>query len=243
MAVRFMVPAALVAFLAVLGGCQQGKQEQQEKQESGREAPPSPVALQTDDQKTVYALGNAMARQLEPFALSKDEVDVFMDGLRDGLTKAKPAVDLDAYSKKIRPFAEARQAAVVAKEKEGAKPFLEKAAAEPGAKKTASGLIIKEITPGTGAAPKDTDKVKVHYKGTLMDGTEFDSSYKRNEPATFPLKGVIKCWTEGLQLMKVGGKGQLVCPSDIAYGNAGRPPLIKPGAPLVFEVELIEIVQ
>jgi FKBP-type peptidyl-prolyl cis-trans isomerase len=103
-------------------------------------------------------------------------------------------------------------------------------------------LIIKEITPGTGVAPKETDKVKVHYRGTLMDGTEFDSSYKRNEPATFPLKGVIKCWTEGLQLMKVGGKSQLVCPSDIAYGNSGRPPLIKPGAPLVFEVELLEIV-
>jgi FKBP-type peptidyl-prolyl cis-trans isomerase FkpA len=200
------------------------------------------VTLQTDDQKTVYTLGNAMARQLESFSLSPEEVDIFIAGLRDGLTKAKPAVDLDAYGKQIRPFAEKRQAAVVGQQKEAAKPFLEKAAAEPGAKKTASGLIIKEITPGTGAAPKDTDKVKVHYKGTLTDGTEFDSSYKRNEPATFPLKGVIKCWTEGLQLMKVGGKSQLVCPSDIAYGDSGRPPLIKPGAPLVFEVELIEIV-
>jgi len=223
MFIRVIVSAALAAFLAA--------------------APARAVSLQTDDQKTVYALGQAMARQLEPFSLSPEEITVFVSGVQDGLTKAKPAVDVDEYSKKIRPFAEARQAAAVAKEKEATKPFLDKAAAEPGAKKTASGLIITEITPGTGAAPKETDKVKVHYKGTLIDGTEFDSSYKRNEPATFPLKGVIKCWTEGLQLMKVGGKSKLVCPSDIAYGNSGRPPLIKPGAPLVFEVELIEIVQ
>jgi FKBP-type peptidyl-prolyl cis-trans isomerase FkpA len=223
MFIRVLVFAALAAFVSV--------------------QPARAVTLQSEDQKTVYALGQAMARQLEPFSLSPEEITVFVAGVQDGLTKAKPAVDVEEYSKKIRPFAEARQTAAVAKEKEATKPFLDKAAAEPGAKKTASGLIIKEITPGTGAAPKDTDKVKVHYKGTLIDGTEFDSSYKRNEPATFPLKGVIKCWTEGLQLMKVGGKSQLVCPSDIAYGNSGRPPLIKPGAPLVFEVELIEIVQ
>jgi FKBP-type peptidyl-prolyl cis-trans isomerase len=223
MFIRVIVSAALTAFLAA--------------------APARAVSLETDDQKTVYALGQAMSRQLESFSLSPEEITIFVSGVQDGLTKAKPQVDVEAYSKKIRPFAEQRQAVVVAKEKEATKPFLDKAAAEPGAKKTTSGLIIKEITPGTGAAPKETDKVKVHYKGTLIDGTEFDSSYKRNEPATFPLKGVIKCWTEGLQLMKVGGKSQLVCPSDIAYGNSGRPPLIKPGAPLVFEVELIEIVQ
>jgi len=169
-------------------------------------------------------------------------VTVLMAGMQDALTHAKPQVDVESQSKQIRAFAEKRQAAVVEKEKAATAPFLEKAAAEPGAKKTSSGLIYKEITPGTGPTPKESDKVKVHYKGTLSDGTEFDSSYKRNEPATFPLKGVIKCWTEGLQLMKVGGKSKLVCPSDIAYGNSGRPPLIKPGAPLVFEVELLEIV-
>ena len=107
---------------------------------------------------------------------------------------------------------------------------------------TASGLQYEVITEGTGAKPKATDTVLVHYRGTFLDGREFDSSYKRNEPATFPLKGVIKCWTEGLQLMKVGGKSKLVCPSDIAYGDAGRPPQIKGGATLVFEVELLEVV-
>lgn len=205
--------------------------------------PAGAVTLETDDQKTIYAIGQAMSRQLEQFGFTPDEVSILLAGMQDALIHQKPQIDVEAQSKQIRAFAEKRQAAMVAKEKEATQPFLDKAAAEPGAKKTASGLIITEITPGTGPSPKDTDKVKVHYRGTLTDGTEFDSSYKRNEPATFPLKGVIKCWTEGLQLMKVGGKSKLVCPSEIAYGNAGRPPLIKPGAPLVFEVELLEIVQ
>ena len=201
------------------------------------------VTLTTDDQKTIYAIGQAMARQLEQFQFTPDEVTVLIAGMQDALTHAKSQVDVDAQTKQIRAFAEKRQAAAVEKQKAETQPFLDKAAAEKGAKKTASGLIYKELTPGTGPQPKETDKVKVNYKGTLTDGTEFDSSYKRNEPATFPLKGVIKCWTEGLQLMKVGGKSQLICPADIAYGNSGRPPLIKPGAPLVFEVELLEIVQ
>ena len=201
------------------------------------------VSLTTDDQKTIYAIGQAMARQLEQFSFTPDEVSVLIAGMQDALTHAKSQVDVDAQSKQIRAFAEKRQAAAVEKQKAETAPFLDKAAKEPGAKKTASGLIYKELTPGTGPQPKETDKVKVNYKGTLTDGTEFDSSYKRNEPATFPLKGVIKCWTEGLQLMKVGGKSQLICPADIAYGTSGRPPLIKPGAPLVFEVELLEIVQ
>jgi FKBP-type peptidyl-prolyl cis-trans isomerase FkpA len=93
---------------------------------------------------------------------------------------------------------------------------------------------------GTGESPKATDTVKVNYRGTLVNGTEFDSSYKRNEPAQFPLNGVIKCWTEGVQRMKVGGKSMLICPSDLAYGEQGRPSI--PGnATLIFEIELLEI--
>jgi FKBP-type peptidyl-prolyl cis-trans isomerase FkpA len=119
--------------------------------------------------------------------------------------------------------------------------YLGKAAAEPGAQKTASGLVYRELRPGTGASPKATDKVKVNYRGTLTDGTEFDSSYKRNEPAEFPLNRVIPCWTEGVQMMKVGGKSQLVCPASIAYGERGAPPDIPGGATLVFEIELLGI--
>ncbi|HEY2845012.1 MAG TPA: FKBP-type peptidyl-prolyl cis-trans isomerase [Bryobacteraceae bacterium] len=119
--------------------------------------------------------------------------------------------------------------------------YLDKAAAEPGAQKTASGLVYRDITAGSGASPKATDTVKVHYRGTLISGKEFDSSYARNEPAEFPLNMVIPCWTEGVQKMKVGGKARLVCPSSIAYGDNGAPPEIPGGATLVFEIELLGI--
>src|SRR5438128_538646 len=104
-----------------------------------------------------------------------------------------------------------------------------------------SAALVLTAMATAGAAPKATDRVKVHYHGTLTDGTVFDSSVQRGEPITLPLNGVIKCWTEGVSMMKVGGKSRLVCPSDIAYGDQGRPPVIKPGATLVFEVELLEI--
>jgi len=116
-------------------------------------------------------------------------------------------------------------------------------AKEPGARKTESGIVIIEQKAGAGESPKATDKVKVHYHGTLSDGTVFDSSVQRGQPATFPLNGVIKCWTEGVQLMKVGEKSRLVCPADLAYGERGAPGRIKPGATLVFDVELLDIVK
>lgn len=122
-----------------------------------------------------------------------------------------------------------------------ARAYRERAAAEPGAVKTSSGLIYRELRPGAGASPTADDTVKVQYRGTLIDGTEFDSSYKRNEPAEFPLDRVIPCWTEGLQRMKVGGKAQLVCPSSLAYGPKGAPPQLPAGATLVFEIELLDV--
>lgn len=117
------------------------------------------------------------------------------------------------------------------------------ASATPEAKeiKTASGIGITTLKEGTGASPKATDTVKVHYRGTLTDGKEFDSSYKRGQPASFPLNRVIPCWTEGVQTMKLGGKAKLVCPGNLAYGPRGMPGTIPPDATLVFEVELLEI--
>jgi len=114
-------------------------------------------------------------------------------------------------------------------------------AAEP--EKTASGIMITTLKEGAGASPQATSTVKVNYRGTLTDGTEFDSSYKRGEPATFPLNRVIPCWTEGVQKMKVGGKVKLVCPSNLAYGSRGVPGKIPPDTTLEFEVELLEIVK
>lgn len=123
---------------------------------------------------------------------------------------------------------------------DNAQAYLDKAATQPGAIKTSSGLIYTELRPGAGASPKASDTVKVNYRGTLTDGTEFDSSYKRNEPTEFPLDHVIPCWTEGVQRMKVGGKSRLVCPSSIAYGDQGAGP-IPGGATLIFEIELLSV--
>lgn len=115
------------------------------------------------------------------------------------------------------------------------------ASQEAGAKVTASGLVYRSLKDGAGASPAASDKVKVHYRGTFSDGREFDSSYKRNEPTEFPLNGVIPCWTEGVQLMKVGGKAKLTCPAAIAYGSRGAGGVIPPNATLQFEIELLAI--
>jgi FKBP-type peptidyl-prolyl cis-trans isomerase len=197
---------------------------------------------QTDDQKAFYALGVGLSKQLMQLQpLTPEEVGFISSGLTDALTGKPTKADPEAFGAKIRDIAQARMKVAGEAEKKKGTEFVEKAAKEKGAKKTESGLIYQEVTPGTGEQPKATDTVKVNYRGTLIDGTEFDSSYKRNQPATFPLSGVIKCWTEGVQLMKVGGKSKLVCPSDIAYGDRGSPPVIKPGSTLVFEVELLSI--
>jgi FKBP-type peptidyl-prolyl cis-trans isomerase FkpA len=199
--------------------------------------------LKTEEQKTLYALGLAISRSLGPFNLSATDLEAVAAGLTDGSLHKAPKVELETYGPKIRQLQEARAAAVAEAEKKASQAFLDQAAAEKGATKTSSGLILIVITPGTGASPKATDTVKVNYEGKLTDGTIFDSSVKRGEPVTFPLNKVIKCWTEAVQLMKVGGKSRLICPSDLAYGDRGAPPQIKPGATLVFEVELLGIVK
>jgi FKBP-type peptidyl-prolyl cis-trans isomerase FkpA len=198
------------------------------------------AALETDEEKTVYALGLQVYRSLAPFDLSPAELELINRALADAAA-GKPAVDVNEWVPKLQPFAQARSTRVAEQQKASSKAYLAKAVTEPGVLKTESGLIYKDIQPGTGASPKASDTVKVNYRGALIDGTEFDSSYKRNQPAQFPLSGVIRCWTEGVQKMKVGGKARLVCPSDIAYGDTGRPPTIPGGATLVFEIELLEI--
>jgi FKBP-type peptidyl-prolyl cis-trans isomerase FkpA len=197
----------------------------------------------TDEQKTLYALGVAVSRSLSPFTLSKADLEMVQAGIADGVQNKTPKVDLQEYGPKIAGLQQSRQAGRAEKEKVAGKAYADKAAAEKGSTKTASGMIYTPSKAGEGASPAATDTVKVHYQGTLTSGKEFDSSIKRGEPATFALNQVIPCWTEGLQLMKVGGKARLVCPSDIAYGDGGRPPMIPAGATLVFEVELLDIVK
>lgn len=193
-----------------------------------------------EEQKTFYAVGQVMARQLAVFALAPDELEQVKKGLDDGITGKTPQVSVEAYKDKIQQLALERRNAQGEKLASQSKEFLEKAAKEKGAVKTPSGLVYKSLKEGSGASPVATDKVTVNYRGTLIDGKEFDSSYAAGKPAEFPLDQVIKCWTEGLQMMKAGGKAQLVCPPDIAYGERGSG-LIPGNATLVFEVELLEV--
>ena len=208
-------------------------------QTTGQGASASPK-LDTEDQKTLYALGLLLGRNIKPFALKPDELAVVKAGLTDAVTDAKPQVEIEAYGPKVNELAQKRAAAGADEAKKKGQEFLDNVSKGKDATKTPSGIVIRTITPGTGASPAATDVVKVHYEGKLVDGTVFDSSLKRGQPVEFPLNGVVPCWTEALQQMKKGGKAQVVCPSSLAYGDRGSPPAVPPGATLSFEVELID---
>ena len=198
-------------------------------------------SLKTDDEKTLYALGLILGGNLKNMSLKPAEVEIVKRGFTDSALGKKPQVSLEEYGQKVQAFAQKRSSAQSDKEMVAGKAYAEKAAKEQGAAKLPSGIVYKQLKPGSGASPQATDRVKVNYEGKLTDGTVFDSSYKRGQPAEFALNQVIKCWTEGVQKMKVGEKAQLVCPSDTAYGAHGHPPTIPGGATLVFAVELLDI--
>jgi FKBP-type peptidyl-prolyl cis-trans isomerase FkpA len=207
--------------------------------ETAAPAPPADPALAAEEAQVVYAIGLSMWRNLASLDLSPAEVALVQRALADAAA-GTPALDAQAYSAKMQEFAKGRAMRRAEAEKTRGAEALAAAAAEPGAVKTDSGMVYRELVAGQGETPKPTDSVEVHYRGTLVDGSEFDSSYKRGEPAKFGLNRVVKCWTEGLQKMKPGGKAKLVCPSELAYGDRGRPG-IPPGATLIFEVELLSI--
>ena len=195
----------------------------------------------SEEDKTLYAVGLIVARQLAPFSLSPAELEIVKQGVTDGVTGKKPQVEVEAYQQKVQALANARRDAQGAKLASEAKSFVEKAAKEKGAVKTASGLVYLSQKEGSGAKPTANDTVKVHYTGQLVNGVVFDSSYKRGQPLDLPLGGVIKCWTEGMQMMKAGGKARLVCPPAIAYGERGAGGMIPPNATLVFDIELLDV--
>ncbi len=230
---------ALILGVAVLaGGCQ--------KKEAAPAAATSPAATMSEDEKAVYALGAAMgqqvAQQVKALNLTPAEVETLKKAFAASLAGQKSEHDIQQYGPKLQARAEAAAATSATAEKAKSAAFRDNAAKDTGAVKTASGLVFKTITPGRGESPKATDVVQVNYRGTLTDGTEFDASAKHGGPATFRLNGVVPCWTEGVQLMKLGEKAKLVCPSETAYGDRGTPDgSIPPGATLVFEIELLSI--
>jgi FKBP-type peptidyl-prolyl cis-trans isomerase len=197
-------------------------------------------SLQTDQDKTLYALGLAIGENVKDFKLTAAEFALVSAGMSDVVLGKEPKVDIQTFGPMIQALVQERASVAATTEKQAAGAFLTQMANEAGAQRTASGMVYIPMTAGTGANPTAASTVRVHYHGTLRDGTVFDSSVQRGEPISFPLDGVIPCWTEGVQMMKVGGKAKLVCPSDTAYGDTGSGP-IPGGATLVFEVELLGI--
>jgi FKBP-type peptidyl-prolyl cis-trans isomerase FkpA len=222
-------PARLImgAGLVTLVSCNSGK--------SGN------VKLEKDEDKVFYSVGVMFGEKLKDLQLSPPELDFLVMGLREAVKGDKPQVDISQYQMKVRDLFNDRMKKLAQTNVEQGKKFLE-TYTKGGGQVTASGLAYKMIKEGTGKAPKAEDTVEVHYHGTLLDGTVFDSSVERNAPVKFPLNRVIRGWTEGLQLVKEGGKIELIIPSELGYGENGAPPKIPGGATLKFEVELLKIV-
>ncbi len=217
-------------------------------QQPGAETKKDP-GPETKKDKVSYSIGVIVGKDMKTQGIDLNP-DVFGRGFRDGLSGTKPAMTDEDMQKAMSEFrtemaaqkqAEMKKLADENKAKEDA--FLAENKTKEGVKTTASGLQYKVLKEGTGKMPTAYDTVVVHYRGSLLDGTEFDSSYKRNEPATLPVSGLIPGWTEALQMMKTGSKWQIWVPSKSAYGEAGAGGVIPPNATLVFEVELISIEQ
>jgi len=207
------------------------------------------ASLDTEDQKASYGIGLQMGAQLGP-AESHLDMDAFQAGVRDGMAGNDPAVPQEEIQLALQALNEAIQAeeaqrmAAEAETNAGeGTAFLAENASKDGVSVTESGLQYEVIREGEGASPDPEDQVSIHYKGTLIDGTQFDSSYDRGQPAIFGVTGVIPGFSEGLQLQTVGSHYRFVIPSEIGYGPNGSPPAIGPNATLIFEVELLEIVQ
>jgi FKBP-type peptidyl-prolyl cis-trans isomerase FkpA len=202
----------------------------------------SSSAPKTENEKVFYALGMDIGKSVDVFSLSPSELEMVKAGLTDAVTKRPSKIDFDKTRPKIREMVQQRKQVRIDAEKAKGKNFLAKAAKESGATVLPSGVVFRTVRSGTGASPVATDTVKVNYEGHLIDGTVFDSSYKKNQPAEFFLQRVVRCWTEGIPRMKVGEKAQLTCPPDMGYGDRGNGTNIPAGATLIFDVELLDIV-
>jgi len=237
--------AALALVLALATGCPPASDTTSETAAAPETAGAGATEsgpLASEDAKILYAMGTQLARNVQRLSLTEADLAALMLGFEDGALGRDLQVDANEYGPKMQAFMRTRLEQLAQTERDAGQAFIDAAVAAEGAKRTDSGLVYLELAPGKGATPRPTDKVKVHYHGTLRDGTVFDSSVDRGEPAEFPLNRVIPCWTEALQMMQVGAKARIVCPAEIAYGDRGTPGRIPPGATLAFEVELLGIV-
>ena len=206
-----------------------------------------PTELKTDEQKLSYAMGLDLGEYFKGLE-EKFDLNVLQAGINDGYNGNKPLLTPEDAAGIQQTFAKRQQekqmqktVVMVQKNRKAAEEFLKANKAKEGVVETKSGLQYKVVKKGQGAKPTPTDTVKVQYKGTLLDGKEFDSSYKRNEPAVFQVNQVIAGWQEAMPLMETGSTLELYIPPDLAYGDRGAPPVIEPGSMLVFQVELLEI--
>lgn len=190
--------------------------------------------VENDTQKAIYLIGVDFAERLQSLHLTDAEIEIIARGLREGHAGTAMELDPQVYGPKLMALQKEREAPMIA-------AYIEAERKKPGAKETDSGLIFTELEAGEGDSPADGSKVKVHYTGTLRDGSVFDSSTARGTPAEFVVGKVIACWNEALTMMKPGGKARLVCPAKIAYGDNGVPGAIPPGAVLTFDVELLSV--
>lgn len=233
---------ALPLVLTTAPACAMQESDQPAEEGAAETAEESAEGSAEDQANTLYALGLALAQGLAQFDLTEEELDTVQEGIADGVLGNDPRVDVQEYMMQIQQLAQERTQAAAHAERTAGGELLEQAAGEEGAVKTESGMVYQVLEEGTGESPQATDTVQVHYRGTLRDGEVFDSSYERGQPATFALNQVVPCWTEGLQHMKEGGKAKLVCPPDLAYGDRQQGP-IPAGSTLVFEVELLDVVE
>ena len=213
--------------LALLTGCAASANEQ-------------PPVLDTDDQKALYAVGFALSQNLTTLDLTPEELALVQRGLSDGILGADEPFDIQEFLPKLEQIFDGRVRAKIERERAAGLAAVETAKEAEGAKILPSGAVYLETTPGTGAQPAMTDRVKLHYHGTFHNGDVFDSSVDKGEPAEFGLNAVVPCFGEGVSSMKVGGKATLTCPPEAAYGEQGRPGIL-PGTTLIFEVELLDI--
>lgn len=198
------------------------------------------------DSELLYALGALLGQRVQQYHLKPAEMEKVRKGFSDAASGAKLKLDepdLEEWGPRVDAYMARRLTPAIAAEKDRGKAFLDKAAAEPGATRTPSGLVLRVLTPGTGASPSAGALVRVSYQGRLADGAVFDDSARHGGPMEVALGSVIACWSEGLLLMKVGEKARLSCPSTLGYGDAGRPPQVPGGAALTFDIEFIEIIK